>query len=556
MSAITFISSKYPNFSYNFLSLLRYYVYMMNKLMLPDYQIRQRDFLLEISRAITAQLDLSEVLKRVLHASIIMLAGRSGLIALRADDTIFYVRAIINIPTNLVPTLNEHLYELSLTLAQKNTVENFNHQLRSISAIIDDNLQQAVAMPLIFAGEPLGMMIVFRSYQTDASTNDMQILQSFADQAAIAVHNAQLYESIETERKRLAAILQYGADGMMILEPNLTIGRFNRALERITGWTADEAIGLSHDEVLVWKKRDGASIDIQVALDKGWASAYHPQEDESPLYVEGELLRKDGLTVSIGITYAPLINTDGKLTNIIAHIRDITNFKRAQEMQNTFISVISHELKTPVAIIKGYAATLSRPDAHWDKKTIHDNLIVIEEEADRLNGLIQNLLTASKLQAQGDLSLNKAEVWLDELVSIAVERFTSQVTKHKFKLKFQSPYPMIYGDEARLRQVIDNLLSNAVKYSPEGGVIEVGGYATATTATFYVRDSGVGLSEEDQQRIFERFYRVDSKLSSKTQGSGLGLYLSKAIVSAHGGTIEVKSTPNRGSTFFVHIPRS
>jgi len=336
----------------------------------------------------------------------------------------------------------------------------------------------------------------------------------------------------------------------------LTIGRFNRALERITGWTADEAIGLSHDEVLVWKKRDGASIDIQVALDKGWASAYHPQEDESPLYVEGELLRKDGLTVSIGITYAPLINTDGKLTNIIAHIRDITNFKRAQEMQNTFISVISHELKTPVAIIKGYAATLSRPDAHWDKKTIHDNLIVIEEEADRLNGLIQNLLTASKLQAQGDLSLNKAEVWLDELVSIAVERFTSQVTKHKFKLKFQSPYPMIYGDEARLRQVIDNLLSNAVKYSPEGGVIEVGGYATATTATFYVRDSGVGLSEEDQQRIFERFYRVDSKLSSKTQGSGLGLYLSKAIVSAHGGTIEVKSTPNRGSTFFVHIPRS
>jgi PAS domain S-box-containing protein len=529
---------------------------MMNKLMLPDYQIRQRDFLLEISRAITAQLDLSEVLKRVLHASIIMLAGRSGLIALRAEDTIFYVRAIINIPTELVPTLNEHLYELSLTLAQKNTVENFNQQLRSISGAIDNNLQQAVAMPLIFAGEPLGMMIVFRSYQTDASTNDMQILQSFADQAAIAVHNAQLYENIETERKRLAAILQYGADGMMILEPDLTIGRFNRALERITGWKADDALGLSHDEVIVWKKRDGMGMDIHTALNNGWANGHHPQADEDPLYVEGDLLRKDGLTVSIGITYAPLIHTDGKLTNVIAHVRDITNFKRAQEMQNTFISVISHELKTPVAIIKGYAATLSRADAQWDKKTICDNLIVIEEEADRLNALIQNLLTASKLQAQGELSLTQGEVWMDELATKAVERFTSQTTRHKFKLKFQSPYPMIYGDETRLRQVIDNLLGNAVKYSPEGGVIEVGGYATATTATFYVRDSGVGLSEEDQQRIFERFYRVDSKLSSKTQGSGLGLYLSKAIVMAHGGTIEVKSTPNRGSTFFVHLPRS
>lgn len=482
-----------------------------------------------------------------------MLAGRSGLIALRADDAIFYVRAIINIPTDLVPKLNEHLYELSLTLAQKNTIENFNQHLRSISTAIDDNLQQAVAMPLSFAGEPLGMMIVFRSYQSDASPNDMQILQSFADQAAIAVHNAQLYERIETERKKLAAILEYGADGMMILEPDLTIARFNRALERMTAWRADEAIGLSQDEVIKWEKREG--MDIQTALDKGWANQ-HAQGDESPLYLEGELRRKDGLLISVGITYAPLINTDGKLTNIIAHIRDITNFKRAQEMQNTFISVISHELKTPVAIIKGYAATLSRPDAQWDKKTMRDNLGVIEEEADRLNGLIQNLLTASKLQAQGQLSLTKTDVWLDELASLAVERFTSQTAKHKFKLKFQSPYPTIYADETRLRQVIDNLLSNAVKYSPEGGVIEVGGYATATTATFYVRDSGVGLSEEDQQRIFDRFYRVDSKLSSKTQGSGLGLYLSKAIVSAHGGTIEVKSAPNRGSTFFVHLPRS
>ena len=525
----------------------------MNKLMLPDFQIRQRDFLLEISRAITAQLDLSEVLKRVLHASIIMLAGRSGLIALRADDDIFYVRALINIPTEAVPTLNEHLFELSQALTQKNTIENFNQHLRSITNVIDANLQQAVAMPLIFAGVPLGMMIVFRSYQTHVDSNDMQILQSFADQAAIAVHNAQMYERMENERKKLAAILQYGADGMMILEPDLTIGRFNRALERITAWKSDEAIGLSHNEVIQWKKRD--SIDIQTALDNGWGIKQSHTDDEDPLYVEGELLRRDGLTISVGITYAPLLNTDGKLTNIIAHIRDITNFKRAQEMQNTFISVISHELKTPVAIIKGYAATLSRPDGRWDRKIIQENLGVIEEEADRLNALIQNLLTASKLQAQGDLSLTKTEVLVDELAELAVERFTSQTNKHKFKLKFQSPYPMIYADEARLRQVIDNLLSNAVKYSPDGGIIEVGGYATTTTATFYVRDSGVGLSEEDQRHIFDRFYRVDSKLSSKTQGSGLGLYLSKAIVQAHGGTLEVKSAPNRGSTFFVHLPR-
>ncbi len=516
--------------------------------MLPDFRVRQRDFLLEISRAITAQLELSEVLKRVLYASVAMLAGQVGLIALRASDEKYYVRAARGIDRELVPRLNLMLDELTGIVAAGTDAESFNARLREMAHEIDPNLRQSVALPLSFAEEPLGIMIVFRSYSSAANANDLQVLQSFADQAAIAVHNAQLYEEINQERQRLAAILEYSADGVMILSADLHILRFNRALERLTGWSAAEAIGQHQDTVLNWKHLEGN--DLQSSLDDGW-----PHDHETLFYVEGDLHRPDGLDVSIAIIYAPLFSQDGNLDNIIANVRDITNFRQAQEMQNTFISVISHELKTPVAIIKGYAATLSRPDATWDQQVIHDNLAVIEDEADRLDALIQNLLTASKLQAQRGLSLDMGEVWLDDLAGQVMERFKTQTDTHNLELRFADNLPSIQGDEARLRQVIENLVGNAIKYSPAGGTITMGGDYDNQNVTVYVQDEGVGLSAEDQERVFDRFFRVDGKLSRKTQGTGLGLYLSRAIIQAHGGVIDVDSQPGVGSTFLFTIPR-
>jgi signal transduction histidine kinase len=224
-------------------------------------------------------------------------------------------------------------------------------------------------------------------------------------------------------------------------------------------------------------------------------------------------------------------------------------------MQSTFISVISHELKTPVAIIKGYAATLQRTDATWEPEIIRENLGVIEDEADRLDALIQNLLTASKLQTERVMSLELGEVWLDEVAARAVERAQNQSAEHTLTLSFPSDFPPVEADEMRLRQVIDNLLSNAIKYSPTGGEIKVGGRFNADYVTVYVKDHGVGLSEEQRDRVFERFYRVEGALSRKTQGTGLGLYLSRAIVEAHSGTIGVESRLGQGSTFYFTIPR-
>lgn len=523
--------------------------------MLPDFRVRQRDFLLEISRAITAQLDLAEVLRLVLNASIVMLAGRAGLIALRSEvDQRYIVRATIGVSSDVIPQLNARLDAMVAEASEEPglSTELLNTYLREMMNEVDAGLRQSVALPLVFAGEPLGLLIIFLTYPGTATPNDVQVLQSFADQAAIAVHNAQLYARIEHERRRLAAILEYSADGVMILSADLKILRFNRALERMTGWPAQEAIGLDQDQVFVWKKLENG--DLKDALDSGWPYNL-PEGAPQTLYVEGDLLRLDGLSLSVGIIYAPLFTGDGRLANIIANVRDITNFRQAQEMQNMFISGISHELKTPVAIIKGHAATLRREDVTWDMDFVREYSTVIEEESDRLNELIQNLLAASRLQAEREIKLDMGDVWLDAMIRRAVERFTSQTKIHRFELRFPPEFPVIRGDEVRLRQVVDNLLSNAIKYSPEGGSIEVGGTYDDHNVTIYVRDQGVGLSEEDRARVFERFYRVDGKLSRKTQGTGLGLYLAKAIVEAHHGVIGVESTPGQGSTFYFTLPQ-
>lgn len=519
-------------------------------LMLLDFRVRQRDFLLEISRAITAQLELSEVLKRVLNASVVMLGGQVGVITLRDTDGSYRVRATMGMDSTRVPAINERLQQIFTGEALD--YDSLHEELGAVAAMLDKRLKQPFALPLVFAGEPLGLLIIFRAYTATATPDDMQVLESFADQAAIAVHNAQLYERIDHERRRLAAILQHSADGVMILDAQARVLSINHALERMTGWISADAVGREQDEVITWKKVEQG--DLKKALDDGWPLKTADGAPDS-LYVEGDLLRRDGLTVSLGIVYSPLLTTEGRLSNIVANVRDITNFRQAQEMQNTFISTISHELKTPVALIKGHAATLRREDVEWDQQVVRDYSAVIEDEADRLAVLIDDLLTTSRLQAQRSLNLNLDDARLDQLAERAVERFSTQSTVHQFKLSFQDDFPVIQGDQQRLRQVIDNLLSNAIKYSPDGGVIEVGGIVGDKQVTIYVRDQGVGLTESDRDRIFERFYRVDDALSRRTQGTGLGLYLARAIAEAHGGSMRVDSQPGQGSTFYVTLPQ-
>lgn len=520
--------------------------------MLLDYRLRQRDFLLEISRAITAQLDLSEVLRRVLQASLAMLAGQIGVILLRDAAGAYHIQAVVGVEAAKLELLTTRITDFLRRAALLSAAE-AEAQLAAIAADIDPRMKQNFALPLIFAGDSQGVLLVFRNYSIPATPDDLLVLGSFADQAAIAVHNAQLYERIDHERRRLSAILQYSADGVLILDGDRRITGVNAAFERLSGWSAADAIGRDHDAVITFQRLEGG--DLNAGLAAGVFDALAADGAVNTLYVEGDLMRRDGVPVSVGIRYAPLFTADGGLTTIIANLRDITNFRQAQEMQNVFISMISHELKTPVAIIKGNAATLAREDADWDAATVRAVADVIEDESDRLAMLIENLLMTSKMQAQRRLDLMIEDVSLPLLASRAIERFASQTQQHTLAHDFPPDFPVVPGDPQRLRQVFDNLISNAIKYSPNGGVIRIDGAYDDHWVTVRVRDQGIGMSNSEREHVFERFYRADSSLSRRTQGTGLGLYLTKAIVEAHGGWVEVDSAPGRGSTFAFTLPR-
>ncbi|GAB4468700.1 MAG: ATP-binding protein [Anaerolineae bacterium] len=510
--------------------------------------IRQRDYLLDITRALTSQLDLNEVLKRILRLAAEMLGGQAGLIALIEEEG-FRLRASVGIPSAVASHFRLLLTDIPRGDAASFRIPELEQKLRLVAEQTGIEFRQVVALPMTFGGEMVGVVYIFREYGTGFTPNEVRLLQSFADHAAIAVQNARLYEKALTEQQRLDAILRHSADGIMILRNNLTVESLNLALARMTGISVEEAPGLHHDDVIRWAKRE-AGMDLKEAVAGGWPLTAH-----SVLYVEGDLLHTSGSTLSIGITYAPLFDHTGQFRNIIANVRDITRFREAEEAKDTFISVISHELKTPVSLIKGYASTLSRSDVEWDRRVVLNGLQVIEEEADKLAALIDNLLDATRVQL-GTLTLRLSSVALDRLAEKLVESFRTQTDRHTIRAEFPPDFPVVEADEQRIGQVLSNLLSNAIKYSPDGGEIVVSGTVGESTVEIAVSDQGIGLTPEQQSLIFDRFYRVENTLTRATQGAGLGLYIVRSLVEAHGGQIWVESEPGVGTTFRFTLPLS
>ena len=228
---------------------------------------------------------------------------------------------------------------------------------------------------------------------------------------------------------------------------------------------------------------------------------------------------------------------------------------RLESMQSSFVSIVSHELQTPVAIIKAYAGTLAREDAPWNRETVTRIAHTIEEECDRLYRLITDLLDISRIQA-GRVAMSIGPVDLADLAETLAERSRTRSPAHDFRTDFPPDFPIIQGDREKLRQALDNLLDNAIKYSPAGGVIVLAGRVEPHHVVVSVRDEGIGIPTAERQRVFERFHRIDTRLSRSTQGVGLGLYITKTIVDAHGGQIWVESPgAGRGSMFLIRLPR-
>jgi PAS domain S-box-containing protein len=515
--------------------------------MLPDFRIRQRDYLLEIARALTQELDLDKLLGRILKIAVEMLAGQAGLIGLRAEGGGWRVAVSHGMPAAFVKFIENFLK----SIPEHDNPEQFdlnavNQRFNEITYAASLGLLTGVGLPLIARQRVVGLLFIFRSYSGVFSSNDHALLSSFANQAAIAVQNAQLYSQVTEEKTRLSALLDSMADGILILNAENRIERCNPAFSRISGLLQEQIIGNTHEAVVQWARRP-QGLTLEQAETGGW-----PLTPHAVLYVEGDLKRPAGQpTLPVGVSYTPLLSEEGSLLNILATFRDITRFRQADELKSTFVSIISHELKTPVALIKGYVSTLRLEDANWKREMIDESLAVIEDEADRLAGLIENLLDASRFQA-GALVIKRADVNLPDLAIRLAKRMQTQTARHQVTVEFPPDFPIILADETRLEQVLLNLISNAIKYAP-GGEIAITGSVRADNVILCVSDEGPGIAPEDIPHIFDRFYRAPD-MARMTKGAGLGLYLARAIIEAHDGRIWVDTIPGKGARICFSLP--
>lgn len=517
--------------------------------MLPDFRVRQRDYLLDIARALAEELNLDKLLEKILNLSVEMLAGQAGFIALKSETGRWHIRVWHGLPVPLVKYIEPYLTEITEDGEKPGQLEltQINHIINELARSGSFGLLNGVGIPLVARGQAVGVIYIFRSYSGSFSTNDRTILGSFANQAAIAVQNSQLFNQVNQERQRMSALLDTVADGIMILSPTLHIERYNPAFQRMFQISPEYIRGKEHNQLIQWVLPP-IGITLEDAVAGGWPLTAHAH-----LYVEGDIKIGDSkIKLPVGITYAPLVSPENALLNIIATLRDITRFRQADELKSTFISIISHELKTPLALIKGYVSTLRREDATWDRSIVKESLTVIEEEADRLGVLIENMLDASRLQA-GGLTIKRSDVFLPEIIKRMAKRLQTQSTAHEIVVDLPDDFPIIYADVSRLEHVISNLISNAIKYSPKGE-IRISGQIRSEIVVICVSDQGPGIAVEDIPHIFDRFYRAPD-MARSVRGAGLGLFLTRSIIEAHGGQIWVNPESGKGARICFSLPR-
>lgn len=236
---------------------------------------------------------------------------------------------------------------------------------------------------------------------------------------------------------------------------------------------------------------------------------------------------------------------------LVSTIEQIEESQRMWEMQENFVATVSHDLRTPLGFIKGYTTTLLREDTSWDVPTYREFLGIIDDEADRLQELIDNLLDSSRLQS-GTMQMNLQAVRLDVVLRDMVQRSQLRDMDVNMELEIVDQGVVVRADPMRLGQVFDNLVNNASKYAP-GSTVTFRLEAEEQDAIIKVIDDGPGIDPEHLERIFQRFYRIpETRMAAR--GSGLGLYICRKIVSAHQGTITAGSEPGKGTTFYITLP--
>ncbi len=395
-------------------------------------------------------------------------------------------------------------------------------------------IRSLIGVPMVVEHEVVGAVLAGVTAGKDFSSDDVSLLRVAADRAAIAIENARLYREAE-ERGQAARVLGYVADGVFVVDDKGIVQLWNPAAETITGVPAEAVLGRPVDETIPgWGGlARGVAVTNAPTGCRGRATTL-------PVEIQGrELwLSVTGVSFVDGTVYA---------------FRDLTEERRLEELKADFVATVSHELRTPIAAVHGAAKTLEREDIVFTDELRRHLLAVISDQSDRLVHLVNDILVTSQVES-GRLVLARQQIDVTDVARGVIEAARAHAPE-ELSLELEAPQSLAaVADRDKLRQVLANLVANAIKYSLRKGRVEVRLEESRNQLRMAVRDEGVGIPTAEQQRIFEKFYRLDPNMTGGVSGTGLGLYICRELVRRMGGSIWVESGEGRGSTFFVELP--
>jgi PAS domain S-box-containing protein len=375
-------------------------------------------------------------------------------------------------------------------------------------------------------------------------------LRAFARQVAGVVETTEALDRRERlllnareEQRRLEQVISALPEAVVLLSPDTgLVLAANTAATELFGPIigADLSPSLSIDD------------DQEIELEPAIAALRSGTLDGS---IELLATRPAGASTPVLVSAAPISESDGTVIAVVASFRDIAALKQAGKLKEEFVSVVSHELRSPLTPIRGFVQLVAR---ELEREGGHDThvkrLQSISGHVDRITRLVDDLLDVSGLRS-GSLDIQPVAADLVEIAHDVVQVRAAATPTHSVELSCDLPAIAGEWDVHRLQQVIDNLIGNAIKYSPAGTAIGIELGIDGGEAVIRVKDSGPGIAEDDRDRVFTAFYRTQSATESRIGGLGLGLYICRELVTAHGGTIDVENGDAGGAIFIVRLPR-
>ena len=535
------------------------------------------EMLLRILTEVSSSLDLDRALNRTLALLNDAIGAEQGTIMLRGpDDNMLHYRAGYGYLSDKMSG-ERRGFKLKVGEGLAGWVVE-----KREAALIDDLLEDerwvtnssssrehrsAIVVPLLVAEDVIGVLMVFHRKVKFFSAERLNMITAIAGQVSVAINNAHLYELIRDQAERLGsmlrreqedasrsqAILEAVADGVLVTGADSRITFLNSSAQNILDLETDRVVGQPLD---VFAGLFGKAAGSWMETIRTWSAS--PQEYQTGDTYAEQLDLQNGRIVLVHL--APVILQKDFL-GTVSIFRDITHEVEVDRLKSEFVATVSHELRTPMTSIRGYTDVLLMGAAGAMNENQTHFLNIIKSNTERLNILVNDLLDVSRIES-GRVTLSPQALNLREVAEDVIEEVLrrSQEENKPMALSLDSPkkLPPVNGDLERVRQVLSNLVFNAYHYTPENGTITVHirPVNDGKEVQLDVDDNGVGIALEDQERIFERFYRGEHPLVLATPGTGLGLSIVKQIIEMHKGRMWMESSgiPGEGSTFSFTLP--